>query len=243
MDGHLAVWIQDSSVNEDKGIFHCHVGDCSRDKINNSDSFFPSGNLALSNGITAFSHELKVKYLEGFYSSPTVLDNSSSLGDPAIWGDRITWVDQRHGNPEIYIYDIIPGGVPGRETRLTFNSTADRYQPAIHGNRIVWLDQRNATDPNNFDVYLFDLDTGLERRITSSPANRRMPAVLGHQVAWMEVRDGQYDVYLYDLKAGTGSWAISTPGNRTYPSFSHDTMLWLGNGGQILFYVGDGIWG
>ena len=58
---------------------------------------------------------------------------------PAIDGDRIVWVDGRHGGADIYLYDI----VTATETRIT-NGTAVALWPDISGSRIVWQDNRSG---------------------------------------------------------------------------------------------------
>ena len=71
-----------------------------------------------------------------------------------------------------------------------------KFAPAISGNKIVWWDYRNG----NFDIYLYDLDTGLETPICIDPGDQYLSRDLREQdrvvgsIA-MEVSD----IYLYDL--------------------------------------------
>ena len=57
--------------------------------------------------------------------------------DPAISGNLVVWADTRHGNSEIYLYDIYSK----IEKRVTFG-TSNKTQPTISGGRIVYVDNR-----------------------------------------------------------------------------------------------------
>ena len=100
---------------------------------------------------------------------------------PAIDGDRIVWVDGRHGGADIYLYDI----VGATETRVT-NGTAVALWPDVSGSRIVWQDNRSG-DP---EIRLYDTATGNETRITDAPGGQIMPAIDGDTVVWLDRRVG-----------------------------------------------------
>lgn len=59
-------------------------------------------------------------------------------------GNAVVWVDQRHGNNDIYWCDV----VTGEERRLT-SDRADQQSPAIDGDRVVWADERWG----DYDIY------------------------------------------------------------------------------------------
>jgi beta propeller repeat protein/parallel beta-helix repeat protein len=58
--------------------------------------------------------------------------------DPAIYGDRIVWMDDRNRNADIYMYNLSTH----TETQITSNKSGQSC-PAIYGDRIVWMDSRN----------------------------------------------------------------------------------------------------
>ncbi len=60
------------------------------------------------------------------------------------------------------------------EVRVTTNSQS-QYHPAISGTRIVYQDDRDG----NSDIYLYDLVTKTERRLTTNPAWQDYPAISG----------------------------------------------------------------
>lgn len=73
------------------------------------------------------------------YTETQITTNKSYQGEPAIYGNRIVWADDRNGNWDIYMYDLSTK----KERRITTNPS-DSYCPAIYGNRIVWMDLRNG---------------------------------------------------------------------------------------------------
>lgn len=89
------------------------------------------------------------------------------------------------------------------ETQITNHGTATN--PAIYGSTIVWQDNRNG----NWDIYIQDLSTKKETRITKSGSvdNAIKPAIYGNRIVWMDKRNGgsvnnQWggeDVYMYDF--------------------------------------------
>ena len=64
-----------------------------------------------------------------------ITNNESAQIDPAIYGDRIVWQDERNGNWDIYMYNLSIS----TETRITTNES-NQTEPAICGDRIVWQD-------------------------------------------------------------------------------------------------------
>ncbi|MDG6245072.1 MAG: hypothetical protein QCH31_11920, partial [Methanolobus sp.] len=78
-----------------------------------------------------------------------ITTNQSSQSNPAIYQDRIVWMDSRTGNWDIYMYDISSG----IEYQITTNQSG-QSNPAIYQDRIVWRDGRNG----NLDVYMFTLE-------------------------------------------------------------------------------------
>lgn len=134
---------------------------------------------------------------------------------PAIWGDRVVWEDDRHGNRDIYLYDF---GL-GEEIRLTQDG-ADQSAPAIWEDRVVFTDGRHGGS----DVYLHDLATGLETRLTQGPSSAAEPAIFGQLVAWHDEAVGTGGVYVHDLATGE-SERLSQAGRRA--RVWGDTVAWI----------------
>jgi beta propeller repeat protein len=91
--------------------------------------------------------------------------------------------------------------------------------PVIDGSRIAWTDTRNG----NYDIYLYDIGSSSEARITADPAQQYAPALSGDLLAWVDWRNGNPDIYALDLATGeeiavctelSGQWSPSVYGNR-----------------------------
>jgi beta propeller repeat protein len=66
--------------------------------------------------------------------------NNSTRENPAIYGDRIVWEDDRNGSgANIYMYNLSTS----TETQITVNNST-RENPAMYGDRIVWANERNG---------------------------------------------------------------------------------------------------
>jgi beta propeller repeat protein len=120
---------------------------------------------------------------------------------PSIYRDLIVWTDTRdigeYGNT-IYSYNLTNGeekilefskkiklGIPGMSTGLVFNS----------GRYITWTDDRN----NNEDVYVFDLENDIEKRITYSFQSQGNAKIFGNKLVWIDHRNGGQDLFMAEL--------------------------------------------
>jgi len=116
---------------------------------------------------------------------------------PWLDGDRLVWLDGRHGsgsrdrrdNPEVYFKDLRTG-----ETRRLTHDPAERPagqgEPTVSGDWVVWSDFRDAATPNpstrfsdRMDLYALNLRTGREHRLVSEQQTS-LPRILGDRVAF-----------------------------------------------------------
>lgn len=160
---------------------------------------------------------------------------------PRIFGNTVAWLDARNQPTnqyplpfDIYALDL----KTNKERRITTNSTVEGYtQLAISGNFVVWTDMRhadaevtnhpsNAPDYNN-EVYIYDLATNQERRLTTAQGNDQYPAIDGKRVVWLRQESYQKaDVFMYDLEneletqISHGGYAYSNP------SISGSRIVW-----------------
>lgn len=110
--------------------------------------------------------------------------------NPSIDGNRIVWQDDRHGNWNIFLYDLSTN----TETQITSNSS-DQTHPVISGNYIVWVDNRNGND----DIYYFDLKNKTEHQVTMDSGNQTLPDISGNRIVWQDDRNGEWDIYYYEI--------------------------------------------
>lgn len=139
----------------------------------------------------------------------TYTTNGKDQIHPDIYADRVVWLDGRNsggylsidgagGKFDIYMQNL----TTKKQTRIT---TAGSLKTclSIYGNRIVWLDGRNGNGSeertnHNWDVYVYDLSTKKETRLTTS-GSAGNPAIYGNRVVWNEWRNGNGDIFMYDF--------------------------------------------
>ena len=135
----------------------------------------------------------------------TQITTSGSASFPAIYGNKIVWMDNgrsgtvidENGNSysrsDIYMYDISAK----KETRITTSGLASN--PAIYNNRIVWQDCRNSDYFGGYgDIYMYDISTRKEIRISYSRQSSS-PAIYDKRIVWQDEQNGYNNIYMYDL--------------------------------------------
>lgn len=129
------------------------------------------------------------------------------------------------------------------EVQITTNP-ANQETPVIYGNKIVWIDLRNIPGAstgygswgNAGDIYVYDLITKQETRITNSPTASR-PAIYGNKIVWSDSRDpqnytgynfyGKGDIYMYDLTTGKETQITTAIGSQLMPHIYDHTIVWM----------------
>lgn len=118
------------------------------------------------------------------HSSTTPLASLRADGDWLVWEEG---------------FDIAALHTP---TGSLVNVTADlakQARPAIDGSRVVY-EQWTGTKA---DLWLFDLDTGTRRQLTTSADTERSPEIVGPWVVWLDNRLGEWNVWSINLDNGT----------------------------------------
>jgi beta propeller repeat protein len=159
--------------------------------------------------------------------------------DARIRGNRISWVDQRHGGTwfDLYVHDLLTNTTQ----RITQNSTLGRAA-VLSDTRMVWGDVRggyfklyeydfyanpperalptqtlvenslamsstivawvNRNDANPVfydDVFVYDIITNEERRVTKHAARQWFPALSVPYLVWEDSRRGNADILIEQL--------------------------------------------
>ncbi|MDD1683730.1 MAG: PKD domain-containing protein [Methanoregula sp.] len=129
--------------------------------------------------------------------------------NPAVFGSRIVWDDNRNGKGEVFIN----GTVPGEEYSLTPNQPAIEHRnPVIFGTRVVWS-QENSTD-GGWDLALNDTATGILSPIAVEPvSSKQHPHIYvdpdyGDRIVWQDDRSGYHQIYLYS-STGPGTCPVA----------------------------------
>ena len=134
-------------------------------------------------------------------STETQITTSGNAHNPAIYGNLVVWLDGRSGKSDIYMHDLSTQ----KETQIStsgkasiWNNGFDSGGLAIYGNRIVWQENDYS---GNFDIYMYNLSTQKETKITNSGAASH-PAIYGDRIVWIDSR-GLSNLYMYNLSTST----------------------------------------
>lgn len=122
-------------------------------------------------------------------------------GTPLVGNRLITFVSNRNGNDDIFLYDVITGAY---NPLPNANTPADETNPEISadGRFLVYQTNRNG----NSDIFLYDILTGSidTLPIINTSAFEGQPSVSadGRFIAFVTDRFGSLDVALYDRLTG-----------------------------------------
>ncbi len=142
-----------------------------------------------------YLYDLKTNQERPIATGPAIQDT------PAISGDKVVWLESHN----IFLYDL----ATGTQRQITSRPNA-KWNPHIWGNRIVWYEDSRDGDPKvyngeNYDIYLYDLSTSTERRITANPWAEVGPAIWQNRIVWQDYRNSpnETDLYLAELPGPT----------------------------------------
>ncbi|KKH48740.1 NosD domain-containing protein [Methanosarcina sp. 1.H.A.2.2] len=155
-------------------------------------------------------------------SKETQITNSGRASNPAIYGNRIVYIDKRNGNSDVYLYDLSTSN----EIQITKNGSAS--SPDIYGNRIVWQDNRDNKGYSNSDIYLYDLSNSTKTQITTNESDQKYPAIYGDKIVWEDWRNRNADIYMYDLSLSEET-RITIKGSSYIPAIYEDRIVWQDN--------------
>ncbi|UCE72852.1 MAG: hypothetical protein JSV56_07390, partial [Methanomassiliicoccales archaeon] len=149
-----------------------------------------------------------------------ITNNASKQLEPDIYGDIIVWEDERHGNFDIYMYDLAEDSDDdGLPNYIDDDDDGDGILDEVDGD----------SDP-------------AKRRVTDNPAHQENPAIYGTKIVWVDKRYGNKDIFIYDMVsqkeaiiAGINEVGYQPdPGNpnkviypiQDYPDIYGDKIVW-----------------
>lgn len=221
-NGNYDIYVYDLSTKKDTQISRNETLDA-----------FPS---IYGNRIAWMDYEGGIYMYDLCTSKETRISTNKSLAayNPDIYKDRIVWVDLRNESDlksDVYLYNISTQ----KETQITTGGSVFYNSPAIYGDKIVWADLRNNVidwrstgDWNNIksDIYIYDLSTFRETRITTSGVALN-PDIYDDRIVWADNRSGNgSDIYMYDLSTSRET-RITTSESASFPSIYADRIVWL----------------
>jgi beta propeller repeat protein len=144
---------------------------------------------------------------------------------PACSGDVVAWVDEDTWG------DIWYRRVPmGSNIRLTGASApwSGQCRPAVYGTKIVWQDGRNG----NWDIYMYNVNTGITLRITNSADGDEWPSMWGNRIVWQRSTGRYWRIMSYDITTRTET-QVSPSEYYTFerPSIWENRVVYVSNRG------------
>ena len=142
---------------------------------------------------------------------------------PDIYGDKIVWQ---------HLYDEYSGiSMYNLSTKEETFIAADALYPAIYGNKIVYFAYRDGEGTGSSDIYMYDVSTKKETRITTS-GSAWDPAIYDNRIVYADDRSGNYNIYMYDLSTKKETQITSSPDDQKSPDIYGNRILWQDVGGK-----------
>ena len=92
------------------------------------------------------------------------------------------------------------------------------------------------------DIYLLDLNTGVESQITDGASYNFHPSISGDRIVWVKSIDNMgsilYNIYVYDLNLGVKTLISSTDANVIiHPDIDGNRIVWedIRNGNRDIY--------
>ena len=188
-----------------------------------------------------------VKWNIYMYNLSTSRETQVSPGEssqmfPAIYEDRIVWMDSRNGgngnywnlsgNWDIYMHNISTS----KEIRITADK-ALQDRPDIYRDNIIWIDSRNG----NQEIFVYNLSTSKEVAISRLRWGYDHPSIYGNKIVWMDVYEGNWEVFMYNLLTSTKTQITnnsSNSQNAVSPEIYENKIVWENeNSGNRDIYI------
>jgi len=168
-------------------------------------------------------------------------DESAQL-NPKVWKNYLIWqgngedkVKEYPGRWSLYMYDLNAGTEKKITSTLAAHATYN-----LSDNKIVWEDERNFegtntirggdnVPENNKDIYMYDIETGLESAIATGPYMESKPDVNGNYIIWEDRNNNTLfaDIVLYNLQSKERVYITKDKANQGTPHVFEDYIVWM----------------
>ena len=112
----------------------------------------------------------------------------------------------------------------GVESSISLNPYWQQH-PSIWGQLIVWDDERD--DVSNREIYMWNISSGDEIRITNQSADQRNPDIYENRIVYQDNRSGDMDIYIWDVSTNTETQITYDPADQGFPSIYGDVIIWI----------------
>jgi beta propeller repeat protein len=139
---------------------------------------------------------------------------------PSVSGDNVVWTDSRDGQlgrARLCYHNIATG-----EERFLTEPLAQAGNAQVDGNLVVF----DCAPGGNQDVYLYDLSTDTQTRLTSNRESQYSPDISGNKVVYMDNREGNWNIYMYDVATRTEAPLTTDPTDQSTPRIDGDRVVY-----------------
>lgn len=180
---------------------------------------------AISRGTVRDGEQYLVE-LEPLASRRVEVDTHAVYGS-SVEGDRVVWLQRgADGSYAIGRWTAADGAL----RTYTVPEAASPSQLSASRTRAAWTDHRDLASGHKEHVYVLDLTTGAETRVTTDGGRQMEPSVLGRHVAWADDRTGRLQIHVADLEAGTEWTTPASSQPERWPTLTDVGLFWIGTG-------------
>jgi beta propeller repeat protein len=119
-----------------------------------------------------------------------------------------------------------------------------RFWASVSQRKVVWEDPRHFVPNSNVEIYMYDMDTDTETRVTDVPRQQGLPDIFGDFIVWLDMRDLNYAIYLHKISTGEDrKISPDNPSQYSYPEIWGDSVAFAGEtnstynpDGNIFYY-------
>jgi tetratricopeptide (TPR) repeat protein len=147
-----------------------------------------------------------------------------TFGEKPAWsrdGSRIAYHGCNERGDDCAVWVMQPGGFNPARLTTDPSDTAPAWSP--DDTQVAFISARAG----NWELYLMDIATGQEKRLTDNPAVDIAPVWSpdGKQIAFLSNREGAWAVYILEVKSGEVNKIIAT--GDAYPEPFGEQLSWI----------------
>jgi beta propeller repeat protein len=186
-------------------------------------------------------YPLPVVYLYDFSTSKqTQVSANGAAMSPALYGDRIVWMDSRNNGKkdysdstikwDIYLYNLSTS----KETQL-FPAESLNILPVICEDSVIWTDPRTEGRINYWSL-AGNWNTSMYRS-SHNGSSQMFPVIYRDRIVWMDSRNGgsgnywnltgNWDIYMYNLSTHKETQITTDESMQAYPAVYGENIVWL----------------
>ncbi|MHB0867758.1 MAG: hypothetical protein ACYC6B_09790 [Thermoleophilia bacterium] len=126
---------------------------------------------------------------------------------PSLSSGKIIYQQRLRGPGSRWdLYQAVPDsfGLPMVE------APGDQVNPSLSGDLVVYQDNRTGhlneqgEWVGEWDIYMKDLDRGIEIPVCTAPGDQINPVIVGHNIVWEDNRNGDWDIYAAVITQAVG---------------------------------------